>query len=551
MIVCAIVPSHNHWQALGQVVAALRAAQLPVFIVDDGSEPAAAAAIAALHDPAGGVEVHRFEVNQGKGAAVIEGFRRTLQAGFTHAVQVDADGQHDLHALPRLLARAAAHPGALVSGQPIFDETMRTNRKVGRWITHVWVWIETLSLTITDSMCGFRVYPLAPVQALLAEESVGRRMDFDTELMVRLYWRGTKVLMEPVRVTYPPGNTSNFDMLRDNWGITKMHTRLVFGMLRRLPVLLWRWPRRPGSDGLHWTAMAERGAYWGLRFCTAAYRLLGRRVCMVVIAPIVLYFYAAGPSQRRASRLFLGRALGRPPTRREKLRHFLSFAGRALDVFAGWTGDIPASALIPTDPVTLRRVAADPRGALLVVAHLGNVDLSRAVLDPATRARLTVLTHTRHSVNYNRVLAEFRPEAAVNLVQVTEMGPEFAMALKQRVERGEWVVIAGDRTPVGGAGRISRVPFLGLPAPFPQGPWILASLLECPVYLLFCLRREGDRWALTLEPFAERVDLPRAGRVEMLEALCARYAGRLEEYARAATFQWFNFFDFWGHEARE
>ena len=153
MIVCAIVPSHNHWQALGQVVAALRAARLPVFIIDDGSGPAAAAAIAALHDPAGGVEVHRFEVNQGKGAAVIEGFRRTLQAGFTHAVQVDADGQHDLHALPRLLARAAAHPGALVSGQPIFDETMRTNRKVGRWITHVWVWIETLSLTITDSMC--------------------------------------------------------------------------------------------------------------------------------------------------------------------------------------------------------------------------------------------------------------------------------------------------------------------------------------------------------------------------------------------------------------
>ncbi len=175
---------------------------------------------------------------------------------------------------------------------------------------------------------------------------------------------------------------------------------------------------------------------------------------------------------------------------------------------------------------------------------------ARAVLDPATRARLTVLTHTRRAANYNRILTEFRPDAAVNVAQVTEMGPEFAIALKERVERGEWVVIAGDRTPVGGAGRVSRVPFMGWPAPFSQGPWILASLLECPVYLLFCLRRD-DHWALTLEPFAERIDLPRAGRPAMLEALCARYAGRLEVYARTAPFQWFNFFDFWAHEATE
>ena len=111
-------------------------------------------------------------------------------------------------------------------------------------------------------------------------------------------------------------------------------------------------------------------------------------------------------------------------------------------------------------------------------------------------------------------------------------------------------MISGDRTPVAGSGRTSRVPFFGAPAPFPQGPWILASLLDCPVHLLFCLK-DGDRWHLTLEPFAERIALARATRAADLAALCSRYAARLEAYARRDPYQWFNFYDFWkGEEGR-
>lgn len=245
MKVCAVVPSHNHWTVLGSIVGRLRALDLPVLIVDDGSAEPAASAIARLHAPDDGVTVRRFDVNRGKGVAVTEAFRQAWEAGYSHAVQVDADGQHDLEALPALLGLAARHPDALVTGLPRYDASVPLGRKVGRWITHVWVWIETLSFRISDSMCGFRVYPLDAVRTLLAGETVGRRMDFDTEIMVRLFWRGTPVLGIPVSVTYPPDNISNFDLLRDNWRISVMHSRLVISMLPRLPSILARRPRFP------------------------------------------------------------------------------------------------------------------------------------------------------------------------------------------------------------------------------------------------------------------------------------------------------------------
>jgi glycosyltransferase involved in cell wall biosynthesis len=240
---CAIVPSHNHWTVIGTVVSRLRAQGLPVLIVDDGSAEPARTALAALHAPEAGITVHRLAVNRGKGAAVLEAFRLAWTAGFTHAVQVDADGQHDMDALPALLALAKRHPKALVTGVPRYDDTIPLGRKIGRWITHVWVWIETLSLQIVDSMCGYRVYPLAAVRALLERQSVGLRMDFDTEIMVRLFWGGTPICGLPVRVSYPPGNLSNFDLLQDNWRITKMHTRLVLFMLAHLPSILAHRPR--------------------------------------------------------------------------------------------------------------------------------------------------------------------------------------------------------------------------------------------------------------------------------------------------------------------
>ena len=271
---CAVIPSHNHYTALGSIVARLRTAGLAVLIVDDASAEPARSAIAGLAAPADGVEVIRLPENRGKGGAVTAGLRRARERGFTHAVQVDADGQHDLASLPKLLQLARSHPAALISARPLFDGSIPRGRQIGRWITHVWVWIETLSTRITDSMCGFRVYPLAQTFAVLDRERVGQGMDFDTEIMVRMFWRGTPVVQWPVRVIYPPDNISNFRMLRDNCRISWMHTRLVFAMLARLPwILLQRPPLIETGEPMpqHWAAMTERGADWGLRIMSWIY----------------------------------------------------------------------------------------------------------------------------------------------------------------------------------------------------------------------------------------------------------------------------------------
>lgn len=206
-----------------------------VFIVDDGNAAPAQEAIAALAGPS--VEVRRLERNAGKGGAMLEGFRAALAAGFTHALQIDADGQHDVEDAAKFAAAARARPAALICGQPIYDQSVPSARKFGRYITHFWVWVETASLDIADTMCGFRVYPLAAVARVIKHANLGKRMDFDTEIAVRLHWRGVAVVNMPTRVAYLEGNVSNFRMLADNVSISLMHTRLVLQAPFRL---LWK-----------------------------------------------------------------------------------------------------------------------------------------------------------------------------------------------------------------------------------------------------------------------------------------------------------------------
>ncbi|WP_341675760.1 glycosyltransferase family 2 protein [Niveibacterium sp. SC-1] len=240
MKVCAVIPVYNHAEAIGDVVRGLRAHGLPVCLVDDGSEPRCAAALRALAAQDAEVMLHVRPSNGGKGCAVIDGVRAVAAAGYTHALQIDADGQHDTRDVPRFLAAAQAEPDALVTGCPVYDHSVPRARLYGRYLTHVWVWINTLSLRITDSMCGFRIYPLASMLPLLERVRIGHRMDFDTEILVRLDWAGVPIRNLPTRVRYPQDGVSHFRPLSDNVRISAMHTRLFFGMLLRSPRLLWR-----------------------------------------------------------------------------------------------------------------------------------------------------------------------------------------------------------------------------------------------------------------------------------------------------------------------
>jgi glycosyltransferase involved in cell wall biosynthesis len=236
-----VIPVYDHGRAIGPLLARLRPHGVPCLLVDDGSAEDCAATLRSLaaSEPQW-LSLLRLYPNRGKGAAVMAGLREAGRRGHSHVLQLDADGQHEAADVPAFLAQAQAEPGAVINGRPVYDASVPRGRLYGRYATHVWVWINTLSFDIADSMCGFRVYPLAPALALIERARIGRRMDFDTEIIVRLHWDGVPVRNRPTRVTYPDDGVSHFDLWRDNLRISAMHTRLFFGMLWRLPRLLAR-----------------------------------------------------------------------------------------------------------------------------------------------------------------------------------------------------------------------------------------------------------------------------------------------------------------------
>ncbi|MGV8916932.1 MAG: glycosyltransferase family 2 protein [Pseudomonas sp.] len=236
---CAVIPVYNHELAVPAVVQALLNAGLPCVLVDDGSSPSCAAVLRTLAEQ-DQVYLVQFAVNQGKGSAVMDGMREAARLGFSHALQVDADGQHDLNDIPVFLDASRAQPQSLICGYPQYDSSVPKVRLYARYLTHIWVWINCLSFQIPDSMCGFRVYPLPPTLQLINTVQVGKRMDFDTDILVRLFWRNQPMHWLPTKVHYPQDGLSHFRMLRDNVLITKMHTKLFFGMLGRMPLILWR-----------------------------------------------------------------------------------------------------------------------------------------------------------------------------------------------------------------------------------------------------------------------------------------------------------------------
>lgn len=237
---CAVIPVYDHERTVGRVLEAAVASGLACFLVDDGSGAACARELERLAAQTAGTHLMRLPKNRGKGGAVMAGFERAAAAGYSHALQIDADGQHSLADIPRFIAEARDQPDALVCGRPVFDASMPAVRRYGRYLTHGLVWLETLSLDIPDSLCGYRVYPLGVVARLLREEHVGTRMDFDVEILVRLYWRGVRLRWLATRVVYPRDGVSHFRLLRDNARMVALQLRLLSGMLPRLPALLAR-----------------------------------------------------------------------------------------------------------------------------------------------------------------------------------------------------------------------------------------------------------------------------------------------------------------------
>lgn len=547
---CVLIPCYNHGAMMPAVLSRLAPFDLPCLVVDDGSEESTRRALAHLAEQYPHVTLLRLAKNSGKGAAVMAGLQACAERGFTHAIQVDADGQHAIEDIPRFLALAQRHPDALISGQPVYDDSIPRARLYGRWITHVWVWIETLSLQLKDSMCGFRVYPIAPTMQLAARTPPGKRMDFDTEVMVRLYWQGNPSYFLPTRVTYPPDGVSHFDALKDNVRISLMHTRLFLGMLPRIPSLLMR--RRPQ----HWAQQREVKGLWGMRLMLRVWQLLGRRAFTLLLWPVTAVYWLTARSARQASQQWLRRVkqvmaqrqLPQPP-RLHSFFHFLRFGQAMLNKVASWRGEMHLHRDLAFAPGASEALGLDdPQGKLLLASHLGDVEACRALAQREGGKTINALVFSDNAQRFKQIMEEMAPQAGIHLMPVTDIGPETAILIKEKLDRGEWVAIVGDRIAVtpqrGGSWRVIWSDFMGQPAPFPQGPFILASILRCPVVLIFALSQQG-KLTLHCEPFADPLRLPRGERQQALQQTVDRYAQRLEHYALLSPLDWFNFFDFW------
>ena len=300
----------------------------------------------------------------------------------------------------------------------------------------------------------------------------------------------------------------------------------------------------------HWAQIRECSLLWGMRLLFGIYRLLGRKALQLFLYPVVIYYWLVNSTARRASRDYLDKvalllpAAGVRGSLWNSYRHFIGFANAIIDKLAAWAGLLSLADIAFQGRERLLADLEQGKGVVLFGSHLGNLEVCRVIayLDPVIK--INVLVHTKHAEKFNRLLKRYNPDSALNLLQVTEINAATAMLLAEKIELGELVIIAADRTPVGEKQRVSKVEFLGAPALFPQGPFILAALLNCPVYCLFCLKRR-DKHTIIFEHFSDALTWPRTGREQAIQQAAQRYARRLQHYCLQAPLQWSNFYDFW------
>lgn len=236
-----IIPVYRHARALEGVIKNVLAYNLPIIVVDDGNPPEEKTILESIAKKYATVTLISLSKNGGKGRAFTAGVKKAIQDGFSHAFQVDADGQHDTSACAAFISASNEQPNAVICGFPLYDETVPPERKSGREFSNKWARFVSLNKNIKDVLCGFRIYPLEPYKKILrAHTYINGRMGFDPEILVRLLWKGVPLVNKEVRVSYPSDGISNFRMVKDNIGISFTFARLCCGMLVRLPLLLLR-----------------------------------------------------------------------------------------------------------------------------------------------------------------------------------------------------------------------------------------------------------------------------------------------------------------------
>ena len=239
MSYCLVVPHFNHVDAFEKFLPTLVSLNLPCIVVDDGSTDEVKQRLESLLAQYPQIHFYAHAINRGKGAAMWTGAHMARSLGYTHMLQIDADGQHDAADVQAFIKDSKENPRAIISGAPQFDDSAPKARVYGRKVTDFWVALETMRLDIKDSLCGFRIYPLTEFEWVFDKYHIGKRMDFDTDVLVKSVWEGIDIRFIETNVIYFENSVSHFHYLQDNLRLIWLHTRLMCGMLLRLPVKLW------------------------------------------------------------------------------------------------------------------------------------------------------------------------------------------------------------------------------------------------------------------------------------------------------------------------
>lgn len=302
----------------------------------------------------------------------------------------------------------------------------------------------------------------------------------------------------------------------------------------------------------HWASTKEAGVLYGMRFMIWLNSTIGRVAFDSVLVFVMGYFFIRRGEARRASMEYLERvrkqypeALGRGSKIWLSYRHFFIFGQSLLDKYLAWAETPDGITMEPGEEKKLFDFVETRKGCLLIGSHFGNLEYSRGIAHRHPDVTINVLIHDQHAQNFAALLAQGDPHSRMNLIQVTDVDLNLALKLKEKVQRGEWVVIAGDRVPVGESDRVIEVSFFGDSAWFPIGPYVLATLLQCPVFLLHCFRLDAN-YRLGYEFFGENIGADRECREQDYKDSARRFAIALEQQVVRAPLQWFNFFDFWG-----
>ncbi|WP_329741815.1 acyltransferase [Dyella sp. A6] len=293
----------------------------------------------------------------------------------------------------------------------------------------------------------------------------------------------------------------------------------------------------------HWSERPEGGGRFALWLIRTIALRGGRRLGRLCLYPVTLYFMLRRAEERAASRQFLERVLGRPPGWRQVFRHLHAYAATTLDrIFLLAHGERGFDIAIDGLPV-LEEAMAEGRGVLLVGSHQGSFEALRAISGRRPDVPLRVLLDKQKTPAMTELLEALAPDVGAGVIDTSRGGVAITLAVAEACRQGAMVALLADRAREHEA--LRQVEFLGRPAPWPAGPWLLANTLQVPVLLCFGLYLGGNRYRLVFEPFADPVVVPREAREIVLDSLIARYVARVEHYARSYPYNWFNFHDVW------